>query len=156
MSSIALDALGEPLPTQCPGFESGRDHMPSNGEFELDEKLNTLSLHPSPSPAHGVSDVDEEKFVNDDERVCQVQSDQIDALASTPKAAAPPSWTTSPTPVGDQKHSEQADPRSDCRASTRSPRPSLEHACPRATTIHPPIPGYHISPFHPTAISPNQ
>ena len=36
---------------------------------------------------HGVSDVDDKKSVNNDERICQVQSGQMD---STPKAAAAP------------------------------------------------------------------
>ena len=71
-----LSALRRSLSHLIPeGFKSLRDHntdMSSDGQFELEEKLDILSLHPSSSSGHGVSDVDDEKTVNNDERVCQV------------------------------------------------------------------------------------
>lgn len=45
--------------------------MSSDGQFELEEKLDILSLHPTSSSGHGVSDIDDYKTVNNDERVCQ-------------------------------------------------------------------------------------
>ena len=73
-----LDALGQaPSRVMPEGFESGTDHdagMSSDGQFELEEKLNILSLHPSSSSGNGVLDVDYEKSMNNDERVRQVQS----------------------------------------------------------------------------------
>ena len=47
--------------------------MSSDDQFELEEKLGIVSLHPSTSSGHGVSDVDDEKSVHDDERVCPVE-----------------------------------------------------------------------------------
>ena len=64
--------------------------MSLDGQFDLEEKRDILSLHPSSSSGHVVSDVDDEKSLNNDERVCQFQSGQMDAFTSTPKAAAAP------------------------------------------------------------------
>ena len=93
-SETHLDAPGRaPSHLMPKGFDSGRDHDPgmsSDVQFALEEKLDILSLHPSSSSGYGVSDVDDEKSVNNDERVYQVQSGQMDALASTPKAAVAP------------------------------------------------------------------
>ena len=75
-SEVALDALGRaPSHLMPDGFESGRNHdadMSSDGQFELEEKLDILALRPSSSSGHGVSDLDDENSVNNDERVCQV------------------------------------------------------------------------------------
>ena len=93
-SEAALDALGRSPSHLIPeGFNSWKDHdadMSSDGQFELEEKLDIISPHPSTRSGHGVSDVDDEKSVHDDERVCQVQSGRMDGLASMPEAAAAP------------------------------------------------------------------
>ena len=62
------------------GFESGRDHdsdISSDGQFELEEKLDILSLHASSSSGHGVSDVDDEKFVNKDATNAYARSSRV-------------------------------------------------------------------------------
>ena len=152
--------LGEPLPTLMPkSFESGRDHdadMSSDGQFEAEKKLDILSdilsLHPRPSPAHGVSDVDDDKSVNNDEHICQVQSSWTHSHRRRKLLRLLDQFTNS---SWRPKHFKQADPLSDCRASTRSLRPSLEHACRRhhEPAIHIRLP--HQS-FQIMAISPNQ
>ena len=142
--------LGEALPTYClraltrGGITMLICPMSSDGQFELEEKLDTLSLHPNSSSEHGVSDVDDEKSVNNDERVCQVQSGQMDVLPSTLKAAV------APRPI----HQLQLEARSIPSAQTLSAiverplaplgRSSNTHA--RATTIQPSISAYHINP----------
>ena len=118
--------------------------MSSDGQIELEEKLDTLSLHPNSSSEHGVSDVDDEKSLNNDERVCQVQLGQMDVLPSTLKAAV------ALRPI----HQLQLEARSIPSAQTLSAiverplaplsRPSNTHA--RATTIQPSISPYHINP----------
>ena len=160
-SETVLDALGRaPSGLMPEGFESGKDHdadMSSDGQFELEEKRDILSLHPSSSSSsgHGVLDVDGEKSVNNGERVCQVQSGQMDGLASTPKASA------APRPI-DQLQLEAKSIPSKQTLSAIVERPfiplgrhSNTHA--HATAIHPSI---HIrlphQSFQPTAISPNQ
>ena len=124
------------------GFESGRDHdadMSSDGQFELEEKLDILSLHPSSSSGYGVLNVDNKESVDNDKRVCQVQSGQMDALASTPKAAA------ASRPIHQLQLETNKQTLSAIVERPLAPlsRPSNTHA--RATTLQPSISAYHIS-----------
>ena len=132
------------------GFESGENHdadMSSDGQFELEEKVDILSLHPNSSSGHGVLDVDDEKSVNNDERVCQVQSDPMDALASTPKAAL------ALRPIHQlQLEATRIPSKQTLSAIVERPfsplgRPSNTHA--RATTIQPSTPARRSSPSSP-------
>ena len=62
----------------------------SESEY-LEEKLDKVFLYQSIHSGHGTSDSDDEKSVDDDERVCQGRSDQMDdyyPVALTSKAAA--------------------------------------------------------------------
>ena len=95
-SETVLDTLGRaPSHLMPEGFDSPQDHdtdMASDDQPELEQKLDALSLYQSTDSGHGVSDSDDEKPVNDDERICQGWSDQMDTrypVASTSKAAVP-------------------------------------------------------------------
>ena len=75
-------------------FDSSGDYdadMAWNSESEyLEEKLDGLFLYQSTDSGHGALDDEDEKSVDDDERVCQGRSDQMDEcfpVASTSKAA---------------------------------------------------------------------
>ena len=93
-SEMALDALGRaPSHLMPEAFGSSGDYdadMACNSESEhLEEKLDALLLYQSTDSGHGASDSDDEKSVDDDERVCQGRSDQMDdcyPVASTSKA----------------------------------------------------------------------
>ena len=109
--------------------------MSSDGQIELEEKLDILSLHPSSSSGHGVLDADDKKSVNNDEHVCQVQSGQMDGLALTPKAALTPRPIHQLQLETKRILSKQALSAIVERPFTRLGRPSNTHA--RATTIDP-------------------
>ena len=91
-SETVLDVLGRaPSHLMPEGFDSPRDYdtdAASNDQTESEQMLDTLSLHQNTDYWHGASGSDDEKSVNEDERVCQERSDQTDAIypvASTSK-----------------------------------------------------------------------
>ena len=94
-SENVLDALERGFSPLMPeSFESPRDHdtdMASDDDQpEMGQRPDALSIYQSTDSGHGVSDSDDDKSMNDDERVCQGRLDQMDTcfpVASTSRTA---------------------------------------------------------------------
>ena len=113
------------FPLMPESFDSPRDHdtdMASDDDQpEMGQRLDALSIYQNTDSGHGVSDSDDDKSMNDDERVCQGRLDQMDTCF--------PVTSTSRTAVRGPNSQLQQERGVRIRKIRRIPQRSISRGC---------------------------